>query len=388
MGFLRKIKWIGMSLSHSKPLKFYTMRKIFTLACLLFLGIQTQAQLVINEVLYDPSNNALDGDANGDGSYDQEGDSFIELYNSSSTNFDISGYQIWDDTTSGSLKFVFPANTWVPPGGVIVVFGSGPLVGNFGGAVVLSADTSADGLNLNNSGEVIAIRDANGTTVLTFDSDALSNNPNESYTRNPDITGAFEQHNDNFSVLFSPGTRVDGTPFDTNFVVSSIDVQGQGGADSITTLAGTLQMEAMVMPNFAADTTVSWSVPAGNGIATISATGLLTAVSNGSVVVTATANDGTGISGTDTIHISNQDIGLKELNQAFQMEIFPNPAHDQIQVKSPVQIDQIELYTLNGQLLMETKQADALNISSLAPGTYLLRALGEGESASQLFVKH
>ncbi|WP_421752563.1 lamin tail domain-containing protein [Croceimicrobium sp.] len=364
------------------------MRKIFTLACLLFLGIQTQAQLVINEVLYDPSNNALDGDANGDGSYDQEGDSFIELYNSSSTNFDISGYQIWDDTTSGNLKFVFPANTWVPPHGVIVVFGSGPLVGNFGGAIVLSADTSADGLNLNNSGEVIAIRDANGTTVLTFDSDALSNNPNESYTRNPDITGAFEQHNDNFSVLFSPGTRVDGTPFDTNFVVSSIDVQGQGGADSIITLAGTLQMEAMVMPNFAADTTVSWSVPAGNGIATISATGLLTAVSNGSVVVTATANDGTGISGTDTIHISNQDIGLKELNQAFQMEIFPNPAHDQIQVKSPVQLDQIELYTLNGQLLMETKQADALNISNLAPGTYLLRAFGEGESASQLFVKH
>lgn len=364
------------------------MRKIITLSCMLFITIQTQAQLVVNEVLYDPSNNALDGDANGDGVYDQEGDSFIELFNSSTTNFDISGYQIWDDTTSGKLKFVFPANTWVPPQGVIVVFGSGPLVGNFGGAIVLAADTSSDGLNLNNSGEVIAIKDANGNTVLSFDSDALSNNPNESYTRNPDITGAFEQHSDNFSVLFSPGTRVDGTPFDTNFVVSSIDVRGQGGVDSITTLAGSLQMEAMVMPNFAADTTVTWSVPAGNGIASISSTGLVTAIANGSVVVTATANDGTGIMGTDTIHVSNQDISLNELKQNFRLEIFPNPARDLLHVKAPIHLDQIELYTLSGQLLQVSTQGTTLNISELAAGTYMIRANGEGESTSQLFVKH
>jgi hypothetical protein len=39
------------------------------------------AQLIINEVLYDPSNSSLDGDANGDGVYDQDGDAFIEFFN-------------------------------------------------------------------------------------------------------------------------------------------------------------------------------------------------------------------------------------------------------------------------------------------------------------------
>ena len=42
----------------------------------------------------------------------------------------------------------------------------------------------------------------------------LSNNPNESYTRFPDLTGDFEQHATAFAgVLFSPGTRIDGSTF-------------------------------------------------------------------------------------------------------------------------------------------------------------------------------
>jgi hypothetical protein len=79
------------------------------------------------------------------------------------------------------------------------------------------ADTGTAGLSLNNSGEVIAIKDASGNVILTFDSDALSNNPDESYTRNPDISGSFEQHATNTSLLFSPGTKIDGSAFNTNY---------------------------------------------------------------------------------------------------------------------------------------------------------------------------
>ena len=181
-------------------------------------SLSGRAQLIINEVLYDPSNTALDGDANGDGTYDQEEDSFIEFINVGSFNYDASGLQIWDDTTSGSLKYTVPQGTLVPPNGALVVFGGGTPTGNFGGAIILTASASPDGLNLNNSGEVIVIKDSNGQPILSFDSDALSNNPNESYTRNPDISGAFEQHGDNTPILFSPGTRIDGTPFDTVLV--------------------------------------------------------------------------------------------------------------------------------------------------------------------------
>jgi hypothetical protein len=43
------------------------------------------APIIINEVLYDPSNNGFDGDANGDGNYSQDDDSFIELFNAVGT---------------------------------------------------------------------------------------------------------------------------------------------------------------------------------------------------------------------------------------------------------------------------------------------------------------
>jgi len=360
------------------------MKRLFTFLAILFIGSQVHGQLIINEVLYDPSNSGLDGDANGDGVYDQEDDAFIEFYNGSATNFDMSGYQIWDDTVSGSLKYVVPAGTFIPPNGVLVVFGSGPVLGNFGGAIVLSADTNANGLNLNNSGEVIAIKDANGLTVLTFDSDALSNNPNESYTRNPDITGAFEQHNDNTPLLFSPGTKVDGTPFDTNFVAESLTVSAQGGSPTISTLAGTLQMEAMVMPSFVSDTTVTWSVPMANGVATISATGLVTAVSNGTVVVTATTNDGTNITATETVTVTNQNISLSEFN-SFPVQLYPNPAKEFIIVKSPQPLQKLEVYDLRGGLLLQIENNTTLNLEGLEAGNYILRAYSDGAVTSKVF---
>jgi hypothetical protein len=59
--------------------------------------------------------------------------------------------------------------------------------------------------------------DSCGDVILTFDVEPLSNNPNESYTRNPDITGeTFEQHAGIASsngALFSPGHKSDGTDF-------------------------------------------------------------------------------------------------------------------------------------------------------------------------------
>lgn len=360
------------------------MKKLATLLFLMFIGSQIQAQLVINEVLYDPSNNALDGDANGDGTYNQEEDTFIEIYNNTATNFDISGYQIWDDTTSAFAKFIFPANTFIPPNGVVVVFGAGPLVGNFGGALTFSNDTSSNGLNFNNSGEVIALRDASGTTVLTFDSDALSNNPNESYTRNPDVTGVFEQHNDNTPLLFSPGTRIDGTPFDTAYVAESLTVSAQGGSTTITTIGGTLQMEATVLPTFTTDTSVTWSVAAGNPIATISTSGLVTATGNGTLVVTATTNDGTNITATETITVNDPNMSINEVN-SFALELFPNPAKDYIKVQSASPIEKLEVYDLRGGLLLQVENSTTLNLSNLRAGNYVLKAHSDGAVATKIF---
>lgn len=72
--------------------------------------------------------------------------------------------------------------------------------------------------------------------------------------------------------------------------VTSVTVYGAGNKTVITVDKGTLQMYANVLPVDADDTTVTWSVINGTGSATISASGLLTAITNGTVTVKATSN--------------------------------------------------------------------------------------------------
>ena len=162
---------------------------------------------LINEVLYDPEADAA-GDANGDGTRDPNEDEFIEFFNSGPA-LDLSGYTISDES---QVRHTFPTGSIVPLNGVIVVFGGGVPTGSFGGSIV---QTASEGLlNLTNAGDIATLRDVSGNVLLTFDIYPLSANPNESYTRNPDLTGDFVQHSDALdSVLFSPGTKIDGSSF-------------------------------------------------------------------------------------------------------------------------------------------------------------------------------
>ena len=96
--------------------------------------------------------------------------------------------------------------------------------------------------------------------------------------------------------------------------VTGITVTGAGGATTITTDGGTLQLSAAVLPANADNKTVTWSITSGSGFASInSSTGLLTATDNGSVTARATANDGSGVYGTLIITISNQVIPVTSI---------------------------------------------------------------------------
>jgi uncharacterized protein YjdB len=74
---------------------------------------------------------------------------------------------------------------------------------------------------------------------------------------------------------------------------------------AITTDKGTYQVVATVVPTNATDKSLTWSI---TGPATITQTGLVTATGNGTAVVTATAKDGSGVSGTLSIPISGQKV--------------------------------------------------------------------------------
>lgn len=88
--------------------------------------------------------------------------------------------------------------------------------------------------------------------------------------------------------------------------VTSITITGAGGATTITTDNGSLQLSAVIIPANVTVKTVTWSFVNGTGLATINSTGLVSAVDNGTVTIRATANDGSGVFGTMVITISNQ----------------------------------------------------------------------------------
>jgi hypothetical protein len=176
----------------------------------------SQPLLIINEVLYDPPS-GIEGDANGDGTREAQEDEFIEFVNLGGT-LDLSGYTVHDNAQE---RHIFPQGTIIPSGGVLVLFGGGNPTGAFGNAIVQTA--SAGILNMNNAGDFVTVYNTNGEVVLTFDIEPLSNNPDESYTRYPDLNldpGAdgilFYQHagiGEALGAFFSPGTKIDGTNF-------------------------------------------------------------------------------------------------------------------------------------------------------------------------------
>lgn len=174
---------------------------------------------VINEIHADPSADADCttfglpagcGDANGDGTLSTTGDEFVEIVNVSGSAQDISGWTVSDGV---GVRHTFPSGTVVPDQCAVVVFGGPSLTGTFGGAVAQTASSGT--LGLNNGGDSVLLSDAVATAVASagYGSEGGSN---QSLTLSPDVTGSsFVLHTTAVAgVLYSPGTKADGSLFD------------------------------------------------------------------------------------------------------------------------------------------------------------------------------
>jgi len=93
---------------------------------------------------------------------------------------------------------------------------------------------------------------------------------------------------------------------EAGILVNGITVNSAGNATTIETNVGTLQMSASILPVNATNPNVQWSVTNGTGNATIDGNGLLSAYSNGTVTVNAKSMDGSYITASKLITISNQ----------------------------------------------------------------------------------
>jgi len=170
------------------------------------------------------------------------------------------------------------------------------------------------------------------------------------------------------------GARV----YKTVIPVKTISVTGDAGANTISSDNGTLQLSAAVLPANASNPSFVWSIVNGTGKATISPTGLITAVDNGIVTAYATANDGSGTIGIFVINISNQTtlssgtVGNENTND---LRIIVTRNELTIKFNLDFISYKANLYTLQGELVASrTVENDSLSfdISNIPSGIYLV----------------
>lgn len=167
--------------------------------------------LVLNEVLFDPTGI----DANGDGTVNTTEDEFVEILNRSSASVSLAGVKVGD--AQSASRYTFGA-VCLGPNEAVVVFGKGAVHLSASGKVVL--DATAHPLSLNNSatagdpehvkvtgtlGELLVDESFSGTTLIPAA---------QSVVRSPDLTGAWTKHKTaNPGAAASPGQCIGLQPF-------------------------------------------------------------------------------------------------------------------------------------------------------------------------------
>lgn len=94
-----------------------------------------------------------------------------------------------------------------------------------------------------------------------------------------------------------------------------------------------------------------------------------TVIQNGNYTVKVT-NPG-GCSDSDTYLVTNVAVSSVQ-NVAKAITVYPNPAHGNVHIMSPIAVNAI-INSIDGKQVMYTKNATDIDISSLAEGVYILR---------------
>ena len=214
--------------------------------------------------------------------------------------------------SDGTVTAKATANDGSGISGTLVITNSkyvtGITVTGAGGAITITADKGTLQLSA-------AILPANATIkTVTW---SVSDGTGQAAISSTGVVTAVSNGTVTATATANDGSGVSGSLIITNsnqtIAVTSITVSGAGGSTIITSDNGTLQLNASVLPGNATNKTTTWSIANGTGQASISATGLVTAINNGTVTATATANDGSGVHGSLIITISNQIIPVSSI---------------------------------------------------------------------------
>ena len=295
------------------------------------------------------------------------------------------------DVTGGTLQLfaeVLPLNatiadvTWsVQPSGLAIIDQSGKLVAVDNGTVTVTA-TAWDGSGVTDTLEIditnqpvevvsINITSDNGNTIIDERGDSLQLSaevlppdatiPDVTWSILPTGLATIDQSGKLVAVAdgtvtvtatAEDGSGVTGTLEITitnqSILVESITITPDNDSTLIDEKGDTLQLSAEVLPLDATNPDVTWSVQP-DSLATIDQSGKLVAIADGMVTVTDTSEDGSGVTGTLEISITNQSISVEDIPED-RIRIYPNPAPEgNFTVTGLETIRQINILDLSGK---------------------------------------
>lgn len=180
------------------------------------------------------------------------------------------------------------------------------------------------------------------------------------------------------------------TIVDPVVLVSRIIVTSEGEVTEIYA-DESLQFYAEVLPSDATNNDITWSVENITGEATILQEGILTAVSEGIVDVVATAQDGSGISGSQSIQIIEQNFPPGDTD-TLNVNVYPNPGKGKFHLDvGSADIILIQIIDGNGLIRKEIipdpeNLIIPVDLTTISSGIYILKIYSEKASAGRRII--
>ncbi len=80
-------------------------------------------------------------------------------------------------------------------------------------------------------------------------------------------------------------------------------------------------------------------------------------------------------------------IDVPKIELASKMQIYPNPVSDKLYLLSDGKIKNVEIYSINGKLLISESASRVVDVSKLEPGIYICRGNNENAVTAVKFIK-
>lgn len=77
----------------------------------------------------------------------------------------------------------------------------------------------------------------------------------------------------------------------------------------------------------------------------------------------------------------------KKTNDDLNIQIYPNPTTSSVFFKTPVTLDKVQVYDVQGKIMTFTKEQNGINISNLESGTYFIKFESSGKWFTQKIIK-